>query len=686
MPYASRRQQRWAHATNQPFARRWDKETPDFAALPEKKDDAGPMAHGPGGLLGTPGIRSQRRARHAIGITTKPMTRSEAARVAALARWGKYTPKKGQPTKGRKPTKTEAERQAAQQAKRDQRTQEREQARETARSQVYERMGIAPDGRQALESLRRGEQPDPAAIARGGFVDAGLVEQAEDGSYRMTPAGRALTSAADSGDTGRAGDTISSSRDRLSARRARQAEQAKKRQARAAKPAGGGGKKKKPPKPPSDASQQRIAQARQRIAEAARRARKRKARHAPKRGRIVQTTKSFTVYKDATGAHRWLARSTTAYRDRDREILPIAALDADSQRMTAAKQFGPLRWWHVGRPDPLNRQAPWGWGLDIGDCDFSTQIGTTRVESGTFRDPAVAQRIAKSADQYELSPGFFHTYGPSGPPDGIYRAVRTFERSLVPTRYGRASNLFTGLTVKEHRMDPNEMERRFKAAIESLGLSHDQAQALAAGLVATDKSAADQGIAFKSDDAPQVFTAPDGTQGIIHDGRFVALKAMPPEFAAADEEKDDGVIDQEGAPADDMVEMMDDQAFIGAIADAVAAKIAPMFGDMKMSEFKTLLGGMATKEAGTQAEIAQLKARLAQLEGHQPAVITNEALAALKSTGPQAPPDGTEPQIPADATPIQRLAAQTMPALYSNAPGGQFAGWHPLQPIPPQQS
>jgi hypothetical protein len=85
--------------------------------------------------------------------------------------------------------------------------------------------------------------------------------------------------------------------------------------------------------------------------------------------------KSFAVFKDHTGRHRWLARTTTAYEDRDKEIIEAAALDADSQRMTEHKQFGPLRYWHVGQPDPFDTDRPWGPGLDIGDCDYSSLIG-----------------------------------------------------------------------------------------------------------------------------------------------------------------------------------------------------------------------------------------------------------------------------------------------------------------------
>jgi len=59
MPFASRRQQRWAHATRQPFAKRWDKLT-DFDVLPEKKDSGtSGMAIPPTGnnaLFNQPGV------------------------------------------------------------------------------------------------------------------------------------------------------------------------------------------------------------------------------------------------------------------------------------------------------------------------------------------------------------------------------------------------------------------------------------------------------------------------------------------------------------------------------------------------------------------------------------------------------------------------------------------------------
>lgn len=37
MPYVSKRQMRWAYATEQPFAEKWEKMTPHPDRLPERK-------------------------------------------------------------------------------------------------------------------------------------------------------------------------------------------------------------------------------------------------------------------------------------------------------------------------------------------------------------------------------------------------------------------------------------------------------------------------------------------------------------------------------------------------------------------------------------------------------------------------------------------------------------------------
>jgi hypothetical protein len=428
-------------------------------------------------------------------------------------------------------------------------------------------------------------------------------------------------------------------------------------------------------------------------------------------GYRLKAASTLAVFKDHTGAYRWLARTTTAYRDRDKEILSSDALDRDSARMTALKQFGPLRYWHLGDPDPYDADQPWGRGLDLGDCDYSVLIGRTRVESGTFRDPVIAQKVAADADQYEMSPGFFH---PESEPDSdkVYNVIRTFERSLVPKHRARAANLFTGFTVKESRMKPDEMERRFKAAIEDLGLDREQALALAGGLIQTEKTASQERVAFKTEaevEAPQIqqtiYYGPDNQPGIIQDGAWIALKAAAPieetvetETQAADDMPAD---DAELAPDDagdgeEVIGNMTVPEFWAQLQQYLNDTFMPQ---QKMADMLKAMGDMhgelksmySTKEAGESAEAialkeqqaaelatlkeqqAQLAARIAEIEGHQPATILPAELeAAFKSEGPQAPADPENPSVVSTPErPMAGAAASIMPELYYGSNGWQ---------------
>jgi hypothetical protein len=323
------------------------------------------------------------------------------------------------------------------------------------------------------------------------------------------------------------------------------------------------------------------------------------------------TRATLKVFKDASGAMRWIARSTTAYRDRDREILSIAALDADSQRMTATKQYGPLRYWHIGRPDPMNTAAPWGPGVDIGDCDFSMQIGTTRIESGTFRSAAIARRMKAQADQHELSPGFFHPTGEPAP-DGVFGRIHSFERSLVPTRYARASNLFTGLTIKEHRMNPEEMARRLKVAADTLGIPVDT---LAAGLAQTDKAAAQQGIAFKEETPAPPAEVTIG--GVV----YTVKAAMPPAemVEAGETETADGEVEEVAdldEPVADFIGDMSRADFEGMLESVFSRAVAAMGSEIagKMAAMDEQLKGMGYARAKEAGDVAAVTQRVTDLE------------------------------------------------------------------------
>lgn len=381
----------------------------------------------------------------------------------------------------------------------------------------------------------------------------------------------------------------------------------------------------------------------------------------------LKSEKAFTVFKDASGAYRWVSRTTTAYRDRDGEILTTKALEDDAVRMQMTGDYGPLRYWHLGQPNPLDVAAPWGPGVDIGVCDYSIVIGRTSIESGTFKSAAMGQAFADSSDDYELSPGFFH---PPDQPDasGSYTAIRRFERSVVPSAYGRASNLFTGMTTKDFVMDDATYKARTDAFLKDMnakGVPPEVAAATLAGMQQADKSAAAQGIAYKS-----------AAQEMTINGVTYVLKAGPP--AGPDAENPPETMAEGGM--EEAADMGGDGGgeYIGDMTpqefwQQLQQYLAPV---LKMQEMVKAIGDMTgeikgmytTKDAGTAARIAQLEQELATLKGDAPRItFAAEAAAALKSTGPSAPPDPSAPHIPDDPDrPWAGWTAAMFPKMYQN--------------------
>jgi hypothetical protein len=787
MPFQSKRQQRWAFSTGQPFAERWAKQT-RFAGLPEKKD-AGAQAHGPGGLISTPGMGVPRKGRKygkQRGTRTKAANYSAragqtivgnlrrggsgrfesaggpssapVARGIQLSKQPKLTaPRPQKPPgggKGRakrgaaaKPKKTEAQRAAEQAQKKLERQQERtaQQAKNTA--ETLQKLNIAPDGQQALEALRRGEQPDAEALARGGFEKAGMIEQADDGSYRLTASGRALLSAAAAGDAGRAGDIISGARDRTTARTERQAAAAGRKQQAEARRAAvdarrqAAAKKKKGGdtaaleaamtqrtkaagspgdflivEDPKKSSTWHLQVKRNGTPDHGLMGSAWAALHSGFRGNVYQgpgktaaigklkalyrsekmdlpSEKSFTVFKDASGKQRWILRTSTAFRDRDGEVITTKAQEDDAARMTATGQYGPLRYWHIGQPNPFDPVTPWGPGLDLGMCDYSTVLGRTRIESGTFYSDAVGQAIAGSADEYEGSPGFFHALDQPDAGAHFYQ-IRGFERSLVPTHYARASNLFTGLAVGKatKSMNQDEYNRRvavFLADMAGKGVAPEVAGGVIAQQQAAEKDADEQRIAYKSEDA-----LPSPPEELTINGIVYALKAAPspPEEAPAVETQADGMMagngmdmasEPEGDEGGNYVGDMSPEEFSALLTQAFTTALQPLAGLLEIEKkmaahVDSVMGGYKTKDDARATELAALKTqqqqladKIAAIEGDQPAVVLpDDVAAALKSAGPQTPPDLSQlPQIPeGPGREWAGLAARMLPELYGGAP------------------
>lgn len=142
---------------------------------------------------------------------------------------------------------------------------------------------------------------------------------------------------------------------------------------------------------------------------------------------------TFTVHKTTKG-YRWMAISSTAYRDRDGEIVSTKAL-RDAVESTARRgDFGPLRFWH----EP---------GLELGTTDYQavSNDGKYLVESGLLNATVAPDIIhATKSRNYQMSIGFNHA--PTEPDtDGVFHRISIFERSIVPG--GRAANPMTAFSI-----------------------------------------------------------------------------------------------------------------------------------------------------------------------------------------------------------------------------------------------
>lgn len=299
---------------------------------------------------------------------------------------------------------------------------------------------------------------------------------------------------------------------------------------------------------------------------------------------------TLSVFKQAD-EWRWVLRSSTAYRDRDGEIVSIKALQDDCDRADADGNYGPLRWWHVK-------------GFDIGDCDFNMVYGKTLIESGTFRSPEIAQAVAKEAPNLQVSIGFNY---PRGQPDrdGVFTKIKRFERSLLPM--GRASNPFTTIPVvrKEHE-DMASVQEKIKA-FAALLKDDTVVESILQGVNASEKSADAVGTEFKEADADEATKAPKVEVEIEEEG----------DEAMEDEEEGEGK------------EFDDEGPFVGDLTPdefgALMANVITKAYDPILQEVKELRGEQeTTKEArtkeldGLSKQISALSKRLKELEGDVP--------------------------------------------------------------------
>jgi hypothetical protein len=311
------------------------------------------------------------------------------------------------------------------------------------------------------------------------------------------------------------------------------------------------------------------------------------------------------VFKAADGRDRWVIVSSSAFRDRDREIVSTKALEADVARADADGDYGPLRWWHVK-------------GLDIGDCDFNAMHGRLLVESGTFRHPAFAEMVKAHAGALGVSIGFLH---PQDEPDatGIFHHIRRKERSLLPR--GKESNLLTFVSVVKESTMTNEKVDTLKELVGDPAV----VDGLLAGAGEVDKAAEAAGIAFKETGKETGKEAGEPVEAAPEDENEPAPEAAPEAAKMAevpaeeDEDEDEGEEVAHEKPAKktkraekNTVGAMSVDEFASRMGEALSVSLAAVVESTKATK--------AAVDAFT-AKLEAMDTRLKELEGEQPAVV-----------------------------------------------------------------
>lgn len=293
----------------------------------------------------------------------------------------------------------------------------------------------------------------------------------------------------------------------------------------------------------------------------------------------------FSV-KEVNGAYRWVMLSSNAFLDTDREIVSQKALEADVARTDkeTGGDYGPLRWWHMGDPDPVARVP--GAGIDIGNCDFRAMQGRTLIESGSINDKRIGLALKNKADDLAASIGFFH---PLNEPDGegVYNTIHVFERSVLPR--AKASNQLTALTVTgkgDH--DMATMKEKWSEFVTMLGGDETMARSVVKQAQETEDKADQAGLKFKEGET-----------------------AAPP--VVADKAAKKGM---EGSPEEETTEPKKEAAEEGD--EETPKDFEKKVGAIVKKEIDAALAAqrkeMTEKEAGLEAQITALDAKLKEAQ------------------------------------------------------------------------
>lgn len=208
-------------------------------------------------------------------------------------------------------------------------------------------------------------------------------------------------------------------------------------------------------------------------------------------------TPLFVTKEMEDGSHRWIKVSSTAFRDRESEIVSTEGIAKSIARADESGAYGPLLFWHTP--------------ASLGTCDFQAQDGVCLVESGLWNPTPAADAARKSIDASPSNWGVSIGFLPLAKQEGviikgakvnrIWTDLQIVERSILPS--SQAASLFTQSISRG-----NDMEQKKKdALLELLGNDEDLVQKVLSATEDINQKANDPDAVFKDTDTP-----PEGEQ------------------------------------------------------------------------------------------------------------------------------------------------------------------------------
>lgn len=196
----------------------------------------------------------------------------------------------------------------------------------------------------------------------------------------------------------------------------------------------------------------------------------------------------FTVFKDAAGVWRWIARYTNNFQDLQSEIISEKALEEYVLRVNMGFVPMPtLRVWHIPGSDHGKAEQVFGHG------SFVYAVGS--FDNTPEAQHAIAE-YRKSKGKTRLSQGFTHPKWAFR--DGVYQVMNTFEISTLPP--GAAANPFTSFEEIQ-TMQINAEQRQYLEKT----LGKDKAESILQTAEKDTETIKNLGVAYKD------FVNPNGT-------------------------------------------------------------------------------------------------------------------------------------------------------------------------------